>query len=162
MAKRRQGSKIPHSLPSAPLTAQKVKRLRSLRPIAKPPRQIELTLGQFQLPPGSKLDLVRVRGAMSKLRVPLSDASIVQSACFARSLSSPKRALAFFQRCCFEIPDEAWAKPFCCHQLVGRATDSGIVRSRCASSTSGSSAPALKPSRAGTSNSLATRSRPVA
>src|SRR5262245_37052611 len=45
------------------------------------------------------------------LRVPLSDASIVQSACLARSLSSPKRALSFFQRCCMEIPDEAWAKP---------------------------------------------------
>jgi hypothetical protein len=53
----------------------------------------------------------KVGGGMSKLRVPLSDASIVQSACLARSLSSPKRALAFFQRCCFEIPDEAWAKP---------------------------------------------------
>ena len=41
-------------------------------------------------------------------------------------------------------------------QLIGLATGSCIVRSRCASSTSGTSGPGLKPTRAGTSNSLAT------
>lgn len=68
MAKRRRGSKTT-STPSTPLTAQQVKRLRSLRPITKPPRQVELTPGQFKLPRGSKATLVRIRGSRDRYRV---------------------------------------------------------------------------------------------
>ena len=46
-----------------PLTSQQVKRLRSTRPAGKPPARVELTLGTIKLPPGSKVDMVRVRGA---------------------------------------------------------------------------------------------------
>jgi V8-like Glu-specific endopeptidase len=68
MAKRRRGSRTT-SAPSTPLTAQQVRRLRSLRRTTKPPRQIELTLGQFKLPPGSKATLVRIRGSRDRYRV---------------------------------------------------------------------------------------------
>ena len=68
MAKRRRKSKTT-SAPGTPLTTQQVRRLRSLRPIAKPPRQVELTVGQFKLPPGSKVKLVRIRGSQDSYRV---------------------------------------------------------------------------------------------
>jgi V8-like Glu-specific endopeptidase len=59
----------PNRLPTQPLTARKLRLLRSLRPVEKPPRRFELTFGQVKLPPGSKVNLVRVRGARDLYRV---------------------------------------------------------------------------------------------
>jgi len=70
MAKRgRRKTQSRDELPSKPLTGQQVRRLKSLRARAKPPQYVELTFGQLKLPPGSKLDLVRVRGATDRYRV---------------------------------------------------------------------------------------------
>ena len=55
--------------PTTPLTAQRVQRLKALRPAGKPPQRIELTLGQIRLPRGSRANLVRVRGAEDLYRV---------------------------------------------------------------------------------------------
>jgi V8-like Glu-specific endopeptidase len=55
--------------PTTPLTAQRVRRLKALKPAGKPPNRIELTLGQVRLPRGSRAKLVRVRGAEDLYRV---------------------------------------------------------------------------------------------
>jgi V8-like Glu-specific endopeptidase len=63
MAKKRRKLTDGRDATRAPLTGQQVKRLRSVRASKKPPARIELTLGTVKLPPGSKVDTVRVRGA---------------------------------------------------------------------------------------------------
>ena len=67
MAKR--NTKVRQNALPAPLKGQQVGRLRSVRPSAKPPARVELTLGSIKLPPGSKLDLVRVRGSRDLYQV---------------------------------------------------------------------------------------------
>ena len=59
----RKKTKVRQNTLPAPLKGQQVGRLRSVRPSAKPPARVELTLGSIKLPPGSKVDLVRVRGS---------------------------------------------------------------------------------------------------
>ena len=63
MAKRTRKPQARRTKSGRPLTGQQVKRLKSARPSGDAPRWVDLTLGTVKLPPGSKVELVRVRGA---------------------------------------------------------------------------------------------------
>jgi len=69
MAKRKSKVKAQRDASPSPLTGQQVKRLKSIARSVKPPVRVELTLGRIKLPPGSKADLVRVRGSRELYQV---------------------------------------------------------------------------------------------
>jgi hypothetical protein len=69
MAKRTGARQAQRPETGRPLTGQQVKRLRTRRPSAEAPRWVDLTLGTIKLPPGSKVELARVRGSRELYQV---------------------------------------------------------------------------------------------